>query len=80
MTATTAEYTQKGIARRLDVLAAQVDYAGGTPASGRQCWFLAKLILENESERHITEMLYLDDIRLTKREASSLIDTYLNHC
>lgn len=70
--------TQKQIARALDRAAARSAY----PASPKQTWFLAGLILKNETpeaaEREYDHWLLGSHLSLSGREASSMISEYLN--
>ncbi len=64
---------QKEIASELDILAARCHQICATPATGKQCWFLASMI-----DRNDLDSMMLDSSKLlTKREASRLIDSYL---
>ena len=65
--------TQKEIAQFLDRKACG--------ASSKQVWFLAGLMLKagaDHAAREIEDMRLDTNFRLTSREASSLIDYYLN--
>lgn len=65
--------TQKSLAKHLDLAASR----SMVPASPKQCWFLAGLMLkagEDGSEFVLGQVRALD-----KRMASDLIDRYLKH-
>lgn len=67
--------SQKSLAGWLDRAAARADMIDRDPATSKQCWFLASLILKAGEDGYD----WTDGNRvLTKREASTLIDTYLN--
>lgn len=67
--------SQKSLAGWLDRAAARADMIDRDPATSKQCWFLASLILKAGEDGYD----WTDSSRvLTKREASTLIDTYLN--
>ena len=68
--------TQKEISQTLDTCAARAEYVARTPATGKQCWFLAKLILDNGGD--YSEFLLNTSYVLTKKRASDLISGYLN--
>lgn len=68
---------QKGIARILDNAAARADSVGAVPATSKQCWFLASLIMQSGQRHDLTDT----SLVLTKRAASEKIDdllTYIN--
>lgn len=69
--------SQKLIARYLDDAATRADMIDRDMATGKQCWFLAKLMLENASEQAMAEVQKSNFV-LTKRRASQMIDGYLN--
>lgn len=72
--------TQKDIARVLDRAAERADSLDYAPATSKQCWFLAKLILESEAaEGEYNNMLLNNSMTLTRREASAWIDSYIKH-
>jgi hypothetical protein len=63
--------TQKTIAIALDNAADRAADALYTPATGRQCWYLAKLMADvGDTDTDAPELL-------TKRDATKLIDWYL---
>lgn len=63
--------SQKEIAGILDMAAARAESINKEPASGKQCWFLAKLLLTDE--RTVSDMALDTSFVLTKREASQMI-------
>jgi len=68
--------TQKEIAQELDHSAARAGYSAAT---GKQCWFLAKLLLEAGDTPTTWEVGYANtNSALTKKKASFMIDEYLN--
>lgn len=69
--------TQKEIAQTLDRAAARADMVGARPASGKQCWFLAKLILENDDGSFYDELSSFNTV-LTSKKASFIISDLLN--
>jgi hypothetical protein len=70
--ATETQVTQKSIARILDRCAAR---AGDRAATGKQCWYLASLMLAAGEDGN--DLLLDTSYALSGREASALIDTYL---
>lgn len=79
MTTTTTK-DRKSIARQLDRCAARADMIDREPATSKQCWFLAGLLAErgHESDEIGCGILNTQAI-LTKRQASSWIDEYLQN-
>lgn len=72
--------TQKEVARSLDRMAERCIGRGKTPASGRQCWFLAKLLIEDASwDYHGLNSVHggSTDYALSSRDASNLISDLL---
>lgn len=67
--------SQKSLAASLDRCAGRAEFVDREPASSKQCWFLAGLILKSGEDG--SEYLINSNYVLTKREASTLIDTYL---
>jgi hypothetical protein len=67
---------QKTVASFLDDAAARADRIGKEPASGKQCWFLAKLIFDADDRATYSEFVN-GGRALSKRQASSMIDGYL---
>lgn len=67
--------SQKTLAAFLDRCAARAESIDREPATSKQCWFLAGLILKagEDGSEIIADTSYV----LTKREASALIDQYL---
>jgi len=67
--------SQKSLAGWLDRCAARAESVDQAPATGKQCWFLAGLILKagEDGGKFIANTSYV----LTKRRASGLIDDYL---
>lgn len=66
---------RKTIAQCLDNAAARTEMVGGTPATPKQCWYLAGLLVGDEAWRADA---YLDsNAMLSKRAASALIDELL---
>lgn len=72
---TTETLSQKSLAGWLDRAAARADMIDRDPATGKQCWYLAHLILKSGEDGY--DWVNSNTV-LTKREASNLIDTYLN--
>jgi hypothetical protein len=71
----TSAATQKDFARALDAAAARAGYIDREPASGKQCWFLASLMLKAGAD--LGDILVDTHFVLTKSKASSMIDSYL---
>ncbi|WP_319413957.1 hypothetical protein [uncultured Cohaesibacter sp.] len=72
---TKEEFTaQKSLANTLDRCAARADMVDASPATGKQCWYLAGLILKAGEDG--SEYVLNTSFVLTKREASHLIDIY----
>lgn len=70
--------TQKSIAQDLDRASARADLIDQDPATGKQCWFLAKLILDAGDDASAIDCGCLNTTAiLTKRAASRWIDDYL---
>lgn len=72
--------TQKQITQTLDDCAARADMIDRTPATSKQRWFLAGLILKQGEEmahRDYSNFLLNTSRVLTKGEASTLITEYL---
>lgn len=73
--------SQKDLAVVLDRAAARADRSA---ASSKQVWFLAGLIMKADAldranaESEYNDYLLNQNYRLTKREASSMIDFYLD--
>ena len=65
---------QKTIASILDNAATRAETVGANPASSKQCWYLAKLIVDAGGDG--SEYLQSSEV-MTKRKASGLIDFYL---
>ena len=65
---------QKTIASYLDTAATRAETVGANPASPKQCWYLAKLIVDAGGDG--SEYLQSSEV-MTKRKASGLIDFYL---
>ncbi len=63
---------QKGIAELLDAAAARAATLGKTPATSKQCWFLAGLIAKTD-DRHLEREAISSSFVLTKQKASFLI-------
>lgn len=68
--------TQKNLARQLDQCAARAEAIDRDPATSKQCWYLASLVLASGEDggEFFTNTSYV----LTKARASSLIETYKN--
>lgn len=67
---------QKALAKQLDVCAARAYRINKAPATGKQCWFLASLLLKASQD---IDVFYTNtSLVLTKREASHQIDSLLN--
>jgi len=71
----TDRMSQKTLAGFLDRAAARADMIDREPATPKQCWFLAGLILKAGEDGG--EYIVNTSLVLTKRHASTLIDTYL---
>ena len=69
--------TQKSICRILDNAASRCHSVDLEPASTRQCWYLAKLMLDAGDDGN--DILLNTSFLLTKREGSKLIEFYLNN-
>lgn len=67
---------QVEIARRLDTAAIRCLTVDMTPATRKQIWFLAHLMLKAEDFESSVDMAVDTSYLLTMKEASSLIDTY----
>lgn len=67
--------TQKVLVGFLDRAAARADMIDQRPASSKQTWFLAGLIVKAGEDG--SDYMINTNLVLTCREASSLIDTYL---
>ena len=65
--------SQKDLVKLLDRAAARA----GSPATSKQTWFLAGLIAKSASAETDYQDWLLGSLMLSKREASSLIDSYL---
>lgn len=68
---------QKRVARALDKAAARADAVGARPASAKQCWFLAGLIVKWNDTQFFNKIETDLSLRMTAREASGQIDRYL---
>lgn len=68
---------QKIVAQFLDTAASRADIVDREPATSKQCWFLAGLMVKEDDEREYAEIMKSSFV-LTKRMASSMIDDYLN--
>ncbi|BAQ84372.1 hypothetical protein [uncultured Mediterranean phage uvMED] len=68
--------TQKSICRILDTAASRCHSVDLEPASTKQCWYLAKLMLEAGDDG--SEILLNTSFLLTKKEGSKLIKFHLN--
>lgn len=73
-----AEFVRKLIVKFLDTAASRADIIDREPATGKQCWFLAGLIAQNEDGVTYNEIVCNTSFVLTKRRASQMIDMYLN--
>lgn len=70
--------TQKELAKILDRAAARAEIVNRAPATGKQCWFLAKLILESGTlESNILAQYDNTNYVLTCKQASVSIDGLL---
>lgn len=72
------ESTQKELASSIDAAAARAEMMGSTPSTGKQNWFLAKLIIENDDAPTAQDFLLNFSSSLTKKAASAMISEYLN--
>ena len=71
--------TQKEIARALDIAAARAEIIDREPATGKQCWFLAGLLIKaGLDEEAIDCAITNTNAVLTKRDASREIEALLN--
>lgn len=73
-------YTQKDIAQILDRAAARAHSVNASPATPKQCWFLAKLMLEDANKFGLQSLEITPTNTsqvLTSKRASCLIDMYL---
>lgn len=68
---------QKEVAQILDRCAARAHSVGATPASGKQCWFLAGLLVKANAEADVNEMIVNTSYVLTSRRASCMIEDCL---
>ncbi|HOX27497.1 MAG TPA: hypothetical protein PLL30_17385 [Candidatus Krumholzibacteria bacterium] len=70
--------TQKKAAGILDSAAARAEVTGrGSPATSRQCWFLAGLITKIGHDHDLDEFVIYRK-PLSKKTASEMIESYLN--
>lgn len=65
--------SQKTVCNTLESAAVRAEYTNQTPATSKQCWFLAGLI----DEETYNEILINSNYILTKGKASKMIDEYL---
>jgi hypothetical protein len=72
-----AAISQKELAGFLDLCAARARVIDREPATSRQCWFLAGLIVKS-GEDHSEYVLNFNCV-LTKSRASRLIDSYVKN-
>jgi hypothetical protein len=70
--------TQKSLAGWLDRAAQRCEIVDREPATGKQCWFLARLIVEADDQGEIDNAILNTSFVLTKKTASRMIDGYLN--
>lgn len=68
---------QKEIAQALDRAAARAHSVNATPASSKQCWFIAGLMLKTGNEHDIDDIIVDTSYVLTSRRASGMIEDYL---
>jgi len=68
---------QKQVAQILDRCAARAHSVNATPASGKQCWFLAGLLVKANAEADVNDMIVNTSYVLTSRRASSMIEDCL---
>lgn len=71
--------TQKMIAQQLDRAAARADSIDKIPATSKQCWYLASLMLQKTNEADLSELTLNTNLILTKYEASNRIGFYLSN-
>jgi hypothetical protein len=69
---------QKILAKFVDRAADRADMIDREPASPKQCWFLAGLIVKGGDETQASEFVLNTSLVLTKRIASGMIDGYLS--
>jgi hypothetical protein len=67
--------SQKTLAAFLDTAAGRAESVDREPATSKQCWFLAGLMLKAGETG--AEYVLNTSLILTKRNASSMIDQYL---
>lgn len=68
---------QKELAGLLDRAAARAELVDKAPATSKQCWFLAGLIIKASDDKFIQEVATNTSYALTKNRASTLIEEYL---
>jgi len=68
---------RKTLARFIDNAAARADIVDAEPASPKQCWFLAGLIVKADDEEQAREFVLNTSLVLTRRRASLMIGNYL---
>lgn len=77
---TTDFQEQKNLAASLDFCALRARFVSAEPATSKQCWFLAGLIIRTGDHKLPMGMWWLDSNEvLTKGRASREIETYLAH-
>lgn len=69
---------RKTIASFLDRAAARAETVNREPATSKQCWYLAGLIQQANDDSTYGEIVTNTSFVLTKREASRMIEGYLN--
>lgn len=67
--------SQKEVVKYVDIAASRAHDVEAEPATGKQCWFLAGLIVKADDEAMVSDLV-LSTV-LTKRYASKLIDSYM---
>lgn len=67
--------TQKETAQILDRAASRADMIDRDPATGKQCWYLAHLIMQNDDINNYIDSNFV----LTKKRASQMINDFLSN-
>lgn len=72
------ELNRKVVASFLDDAAARAEMIDADPASQKQCWYLAGLIVDADDIGMYEDIVLNTSFMLTKREASGLIEMYVS--
>lgn len=67
---------RKTVAQFLDRCADRAELVDQPPATRRQTWYLAGLIVENEDQDTYNQVVTNTSFVLTRRRASQMIDVY----